>query len=346
LILGKSKRERINLLPIQERRMIPRVAVILIICGLFCACSKPRPAAIEELATYNTDGWAHDVAVQPERVFVSDRQGGFLVFERGRGWTDPRIVVPVKDVIALEPGNGNPLLASRFEGLVRVSANGDVSGRYSNGDIANAVARRGDLAFVAYGLHGLVVARVQSDRIVLQSELRTPGWSHDVRLRGDLAFLADWNYGFRVVDIGDPAKPVETGVLSTRATTIAIDPADPLIAVAEGHAGISVVSIEASRKPVLIGRNSLGLDPGGHPHPESGGWAHDIAWAGRYLFVANWKKGLAVLDAADPRKPRLILEWPSAGTALGVAAEIQPDGSILVFLADGEAGLRILRYRP
>jgi hypothetical protein len=89
----------------------------------------------------------------------------------------------------------------------------------------------------------------------------------------------------------------------------------------------------------------LGLNPAGQPHPESGGWAHSVAWCGRYIFVANWKRGLAVLDAADLSDPRVVREIPTNGTALGVKTEQQPDGSWLIFLADGEAGLKVYRFQ-
>ena len=90
----------------------------------------------------------------------------------------------------------------------------------------------------------------------------------------------------------------------------------------------------------------MGLNPGDPIHPESGGWAHSVAWGGRYVFVANWKRGLAVLDAEDPHNPRIVREVPTNGTALGVKAEQQPDGSWSIFLADGEAGLKVYRFKP
>ena len=62
--------------------------------------------------------------------------------------------------------------------------------------------------------------------------------------------------------------------------------------------------------------------------------------------MANWKRGLAVLNIADPQKPRLVAEQAFEGTALGVAARPGPDENIDVYLADGEAGLRILRFKP
>jgi hypothetical protein len=316
---------------------------------LFCACVRHHAIEISEIAATDTAGWAHDIVLEKDILYLSDRQGGFLMFQRGQGWSRPKIQHPVDDVISLAPNAGTPLLASRFEGLVLVSDEGRVMDRYSNGDIANAVVSRGDLAFAAYGLHGLVVARLTPDRIRVLAGLASPGWAHDVKLSRDQAFVADWNYGLRVVDIRDPARPVETAVLSSPATTIAVSirefGGNRFAAIADGHAGVALAELDDSGHPRLLGRNRLGLKLADKPHPESGGWAHGVAWCNSYLFIADWKRGLTVLDASDPGDPRVIRQIPTNGTALGVKSERQADGSWLVFLADGEAGLKVYRFR-
>jgi len=313
------------------------------------ACARRHAFEILEIAAVDTAGWAHDIALDRDALYVSDRQGGFLVFRRPWDWSRPAVFRPVEDVISLAPNDGTPVLASRFEGLVRVSADGKAVGKYSSGDIANAVATRGDYAFAAYGLHGLVIARLARDAIQVVAELSTPGWSHDVKLSRDQAFLADWQYGLRVVDIRDPEHPSEVGALATPATTIAVSIRESgekrFAALAEGHGGVSIAELDDAGHPRLLGRNGLGLRATDAPHPETGGWAHGVAWSGRHIFVADWKRGLAVLDAEDAGNPTVVRELPVQGTALGVKTELQPDGSWLVFLADGEAGIKVYRVR-
>jgi hypothetical protein len=329
-----------------------RCFIIGILAALWFAaqasCNHGRKLAVEEIAHYNTRGWAHDVSLGDGLVYVSDRQGGYLIFDRAAGWSAPRICAPVQDVISLAATSGRPVLAARFEGLVLMSSRSRVAARFWNGDIANAVVTRGDLAFAAYGSHGLVAARIGDADLKILAELPTPGWSHDVKLWGNRALLADWNYGLRVVDIRTPENPVEIGVMPTPATAICVAPGasggKPMAAVAEGHAGVSLVAFDEAGRPSLVARNLLGLNPSDAPHPESGGWAHSVAWCGDLLFVANWKKGLAVLDVQQVHNPRVILELPTRGTSLGVKAEAAPDGNILVYLADGEDGLRVFRF--
>ncbi len=318
--------------------------------SMIFSCSTERIPAIEEIAHFDTAGWAHDVVPDGGLLYVADRQGGFLVFDRAAGWSFPKIFVPVEDVISLDPHSGRPVLASRFEGLVLVSTSGEIEAGYANGDIANAVVTRGDVAYAAYGGHGLVVAGMTDGGLTVLAELPTPGWSHDVKLSGDRALLADWQYGMRVVDIRRPENPSELGVLPSTDTAICIALEESndmrLAAVAEGHAGVSLVTFDPGGRPALVARHDLGLHPGDAPHPDAGGWAHGVALCSGYLFVANWKRGLTVLDVREPGQPQLLQELPTRGTSLGVKAEAQPDGTVLAFLADGEEGLRVFRCAP
>ncbi len=316
---------------------------------LSCACGQRTSVELHQMLHLKTAGWAHDISLDGSKIYVSDRQGGFLIFDRVRNYQKHNPAVPVHDVISLSPNSGMPVLAARFEGLVLVSRSGQITDSYSNGDIANAVEVRGSFAFAAYGLRGLVVARLTQGHAQLAAALPTKGWSHDIRISRDQALLADWDYGLRVVDIHDPEIPVEISSLPGPGTCIslAVKESDGkrILALAEGHAGIALVMLDAEGRPSLISRNYLGLHPADPIHPKEGGWVHSVAWAGRYLVAANWKRGLDILDARDSRNPRVVMNIPTAGTALGVKAELQPDGSYLIFLADGESGLRVFRFR-
>jgi hypothetical protein len=308
-----------------------------------------RNPELREIASVDTPGWAHDLGFLGKSLYVSDRQGGFAVFDLRDFLIPPRTAVPVTDVISLSPNTGNPLLAARFQGIVLVTSSGQVLDRQVYvGDIANAVETRGGWAYAAYGLHGLVVYRIDGSSLRAVSGLPTPGWSHNIRLIGERAVLADWDYGLRVVDISHPEAPREIGSLRTPATTIALDLHQQggrlLAAVAEGHAGVAIAEIDVGGHPALVSRVGLGLRLDDVPHPETGGWVHGVAWSGRYIFAANWKRGLAVIDAGDVRAPRLILEHATPGTALAVAAQTQADGSHRIYLADGESGLRVFDF--
>jgi len=198
------------------------------------------------------------------------------------------------------------------------------------------------------GLQGLVVLRLDDGCERLLSVLPTRGWSHGLSLSGNQVFIADWK-GLRVVDVRHPEKPVEIAFIKSPATCISVavqeNSGKRMAASAEGHAGIALFSVDNEGKPTLIHRENLGLNPTDEIHPKSGGWVHSVAFAGKYLFAANWKRGLALLDAHNPLKMRMLMEIPTSGTSLGVKTQLQPDGSYLVYLADGESGLRVFHFR-
>jgi hypothetical protein len=324
--------------------------LILVVLQILALVWSPRSSVrLQEISHLDTSGWSHDVALDGSNIYVSDRQGGFLIFDRTRDYKETRYALPIRDVISLSPNLGMPVLAARFDGLVLLSPSGQITDRYSNGDIANAVEVRGNYAFAAYGLQGLVVVRLTKGHAGLAATLPTKGWSHDIRLSGNQALLADWDYGLRVIDIRDPEKPAEISSLPSPATCISLAVKQSgdkrMLALAEGNAGVALALLDSEGRPSLISRNYLGLNPADPIHPEAGGWVHSVAWAGRYLFAANWKRGLTVLDTLDSKNPRVILQVPTSGTALGVKTRRQSDGSYLIFLADGNSGLRIFRFR-
>lgn len=328
--------------------MRARLILLFAIQLTIWACAPHQEIELREISQFKTKGWSHDTALDGKYLYVADREAGFLRFDTQLGYRDPMRGKPARDVISLAANSGTPLLACNKEGFILVSPSGEIRGSYSNGDIANAAEVRGDLAFGAYGMTGMVVMRVARNTVQLVSRVPSSGWSHDLRLSGNQAFLADWK-GLKVIDIRDPEKPLEIAFLPSAAQFISLSIKESagrrVLAAAEGHAGIALISLDSEGRPSFLGRNYLGLNPKDESHPKSGGWVHSVAWAGRYLFAANWKRGLAVLDVIDPRQPRVVMEYPTSGTSLGVKAAIQSDGSYLVYLADGESGLRVFRFR-
>ncbi len=328
-----------------RKLLIPLVLLQIVLVS----CKTKAAIELYELFHFDTPGWAHAVALDGPRIYIAGRQGGLAVFDRFDSYKRTLFAPPIRDVISMSPNSGTPVLAASFEGLVLLSPDGRIIDRYANGAIINSVEVRDDLVFAAGGSRGLMVAELEQGSFCKIADLPTKGWSHSIRLSGNQALLADWTYGLRIVDIRDPRKLAEIASLQSPATCISIavrgSGNQRMLALAEGNAGIALVQLDPSGHPTLLGRNYLGLNPRDPVHPETGGWAHSVAWAGRYLFVANWKRGLVVLDAQDPANPRVIRELPLPGTALGIYAQSQPDDSYLVFLADGESGLRVFRFR-
>jgi hypothetical protein len=106
-----------GLIPRYNVGVRPTVGPILALLILFSTCLRDSVTRITEIAATDTTGWAHDVALEGGKLYLSDRQGGFLVFQRSSDWGRPRAYNPVCDVISVAPNSGCPVLASGIEGL-------------------------------------------------------------------------------------------------------------------------------------------------------------------------------------------------------------------------------------
>jgi len=95
--------------------------------------------------------------------------------------------------------------------------------------------------------------------------------------------------------------------------------------VADGYAGLRVISVVDPTQPVEIGSF------------DTPGWARGVAVSGDYAYVADYDSGLQVVSVADPARPVQVGHYDAPGLARGVA--LSGDRA---FVAAGVSGLRIL----
>ncbi len=166
---------------------------------------------------------------------------------------------------------------------------------------------------------------------------------HDVRLRGDLAVLSQWDAGTWLVDVSSPDDVAVVGRAGGR-------PADELAAVESGSVGVEAVrgpgnhhsaalSADGSVLAVGIEAFDAGTEnadggPGGielydvsdpaeparlaavdappaADETRGGTWttAHDFAFAGDRLCSAWYQGGVRLHDVSDPTAPRELAWW-------------------------------------
>lgn len=73
--------------------------------------------------------------------------------------------------------------------------------------------------------------------------------------------------------------------------------------------------------------------------------AHDVYVARTYVYVANGKHGIAIVDVEQPERPRLDLQYNANG-ALNDVHQVKiamTNASLFAYVADGKNGLRILQ---
>jgi hypothetical protein len=65
---------------------------------------------------------------------------------------------------------------------------------------------------------------------------------------------------------------------------------------------------------------------------------NDVAYDGRYAYIADGQAGLRVIDLSDPSQPQEVYVYDTIGNAVGVSVE-----GDWVYLADQDGGLLTLR---
>ena len=144
-----------------------------------------------------------------------------------------------------------------------------------------------------------------------------------VAISGDRAFVAA-RADLRVIDVSDPARPVETGRVSVPEGIYGIAVGPSHLYLAGGLEGMHIVEVVKGANPRLIAT---------HPTP---GQAVDVAAVGENALVVNLMTGLEVVDLSEPSHPALLVTQETPGYQRAVAAA----GS-LVFVVDQPSGVHV-----
>lgn len=151
------------------------------------------------------------------------------------------------------------------------------------------------------------------------------GYSLDVRASGDLAYLVVGTKGLLIVDVSDPAHPVEVGSNSTRGYAQSVAVSGNYAYVANRGDGLTILNVSDPMRPVETGR----LDTPGS--------ATAVALRGSLAVVADQRGGLELIDVSKPASPILVKTVETSGFAQSAWI----DGAF-AYVAAGDAGLEIV----
>ena len=236
------------------------------------------------------------------------------------------------------------------------------------GGPTQAVAVQGDYAYVGVGLR-LVVLDVTNPATPtgVGATAPFPYFVEDIAIAGTRAYVAAGGAGLRVVDVSDPASPIELGAWDSPGYAEGVDVSGNTAYLADGPYGLRVVDVSNPASPTPLGSAydmnyafevtvsgdyayvaaaGAGLlvanvsDPA-HPLEvgslDTTGYVYGIAVAGNKAYLADAWDGLRIVDIADPIHPTLQGTCDTPGWALGVAVA----GST-AYVADGANGLRVV----
>ncbi|MGW8226246.1 MAG: hypothetical protein ACWGOY_10955 [Anaerolineales bacterium] len=150
-----------------------------------------------------------------------------------------------------------------------------------------------------------------------------------VAVKDAYAFVTNANQGLQVIDIHNPAVPVEVASYDSPGAANGVTIAGDFIYFADGAAGLQVLTLESAAGGNLTVTEVALVD--------SPGEAHLAAIQGENLYLADGSGGLQIIGMANPSQPALLGSEQTPGTATGLA--VLGD---YAYVADGESGLRII----
>jgi hypothetical protein len=145
------------------------------------------------------------------------------------------------DVVVHSESLEQPVSAKRIE-LV-----GQIGGRPS------AVAVQRNYAYLGVGPRLMVLDVSGPDNPTLVGQTAVlPNFVQDIYVAGDYVYVALGDSGLRVIDVSDPATPVEAGAYDTPGTASGVHVADDYVYVAAGLSGLRVIDISDPAHPMEI----------------------------------------------------------------------------------------------
>ncbi len=122
-----------------------------------------------------------------------------------------------------------------------------------------------------------ITVSTTASSLITVSYLLTPGDAYDIEVVGDLAYVADGRSGLRIIDVSNPAAPVEIGALDTPSSGRAwdIEVVGDLAYVVGGNPGLRIIDVSIPALPVELGA----LDTS---------YARDVKVVGDLAYVAGY----------------------------------------------------------
>lgn len=194
------------------------------------------------------------------------------------------------------------------------------------GGPTQAVATQGSYTYVGVGLR-LVVLDVSNPASLHEVGATTPfpHFVEDVMVSGTVAYVAAGGAGLRVLDVADPAHPIEIGSWDSPGYAEGVAVAGSTVYLADGPYGLRVVDVSDPAHPTEVG----------FAYPLN--YAFEVAVAGGYAYIAAAGAGLLVADVSDPAHPIEVGTYNTSGYAYGVAV-----AGNTAYVADGWEGLRLV----
>jgi len=247
------------------------------------------------VATYNTINDISDVTLQGDLAYVSAEEFGIRILD---------IYTPQS------PAEIGCFVPAAFSYV-------------HNSDIADS------LLFLAAS-SGFWIVDVSDPSIpALISFLDLDGDIQAVKVSGDMAYLAAYDYGLYIVNIANPTQPFIVHHLALPDYSYGLDTDGSLLYIAQSWYGLIIMDISDPSNPVELG------------HFDTPSCASDVKYYGGCAYIADGWEGLRCIDVSNPSQPVETWSMNYAGWSNGIDAY---DGH--AYLASTTSGLHVLQISP
>ncbi|WP_013334240.1 Calx-beta domain-containing protein [Gloeothece verrucosa] len=160
--------------------------------------------------------------------------------------------------------------------------------------------------------------------ITFKGTYNTPGAAWKLKIKGNYAYVSDWQCGLQVIDISNPNNPILKANLDTSGESRGLAVVGNLVYVADGSSGLQIMDISNPLSPIQLGNY------------KTSGHAWDVKVVGNLAYVAAHDSGLQIIDISNPNSPFLVGSYNTSGFSVGVNIV----GNV-AYVADWYAGLQI-----
>ncbi|MCK4523706.1 hypothetical protein KAU15_02160, partial [candidate division WOR-3 bacterium] len=140
-------------------------------------------------------------------------------------------------------------------------------------------------------------------------------------------YVADGSAGLRIINVSNPATPVETGFYDTGDYALGVFVMDSFAYVADGGTGLRIINVSNPAAPVEMG------------FYDTGGDARGVFVMDSFAYVADDYEGLRIINVLDPVAPVETGFYDTGDRAYGVLVM-----DSFAYVADYGEGLYIIKY--
>ncbi len=204
-------------------------------------------------------------------------------------------------------------------------ANLILMGTFDTYSVALGLFNSGNLTYLANAEDGLlIIDNTDLDNPVLLGQYPIPdGFIYQVEVRDNIAYTVCWTSGFRIIDVSNPAVPVELAVDTTYDVwklDVGGDYAYVVEVIPNVNSYIHIYDISDPSGPVEVSSTQ---------YPST---IYEVLYQDGYLYVADFENGLRILDVSTPAAPVEVafFDYPDV-------LDVDIQGNILYVCAPGIA---------